>query len=147
MQFKLYELDKNTKIMLVIWYLAIGFIGGCLEAFYHQFITGTEWQKVNSPSTLILLYGFGIVILFIIPILTKDKEDILFVIGGAFLIQLIEDWSYWIFRYFFLNNWQPSDGFWSPIGFLSILNLKLPIFWFLDVIFALFFLGWWYYTK
>ncbi len=58
MGFKLYELDRDTKILLVIWYLVISFLGGCLEAFFHQFVTGSGWAKVNSTQTFLLLYGF-----------------------------------------------------------------------------------------
>ncbi len=147
MEFKLYELDRTTKILLVIWYLAISFVGGCLEAFYHQFVTGSEWNKINSLQRFILLYGFAFIILCIIPIITKDKEDILFVIGAGFLMQLFEDWSFWIFSYFVLQNWVPSDGFWSPVGFVSILTLKLPVFWFVDIVVAVIFLVGWYYTD
>ena len=147
MGFKIFELDKFTKISLVVWYLAISFLGGCLEAFYHQFIVGSEWKKVNSPETFLLLYAFGFVILCIIPLSTKDKEDILFIIGGGFLMQLFEDWSFWIFSYFILRNWQIANGFWSPIGFFSIFNIQLPIFWFIDIIVAIIFLGGWYYIK
>lgn len=147
MRFKLFELDRPTKVLLVVWYLAISFLGGCLEAFFHQFVTGSEWAKVNSLSTLLLLYGFAIVILCIIPIITKDKEDILFVIGAGFLMQLFEDWSFWIYSYFFIHNWKPSDGFWSPIGFITLFSVKLPTFWFIDVVVAVIFLIGWYYTN
>ena len=58
MGFKLYELDRDTKILLVIWYLVISFLGGCLEAFFHQFVTGSGGAKVNSTQTFLLLYGF-----------------------------------------------------------------------------------------
>lgn len=145
--FHVMELDRTTKIMLIIWYLAIAFFGGCLEATFHSVVAGNKWVVVDSPITFGLIYVLAFVVLCIIPLLTKDKEDILFVIGGGFLMQLFEDWSFWIYSYFFLHSWSFKDGFWSPIGFINLFGYTLPIFWFLDIIIASVFLFLWYYIS
>ena len=145
--FKIYELDRTTKYMLVVLYIIIAAVGGSIEAYYHQFIQGNEWETLSTPLMHFLLVFFAILILLIIPILTKDKEDLLFVIGCGFLLQLIEDWSYWLFRYVVLRNWTPADGFWTPYWNVLHINFPIRLFWFIDIIIAIIFIGVWYYID
>lgn len=147
MLFKVYELDRPTKYLLVLLYIAIAVVGGFIEAYFHQFIQGDEWKHFSTPVIQLLLVFFAILILLIIPVLTKDKEDIFFVIGCGFLLQLIEDWSYWIFRYFFLRNWTPANGFWTPYWDFLHISFSIPLFWFIDIGVAILFIGIWYFID
>ncbi len=138
------NLDKTDKFIIIVWLIWVGFVDGIREAHAFQYLNASTH---NLPFYLLAATIEMISILAIVPLITRERTDWLFVIGGGFFLQLVQDMSHWFGRAFFIRNWTfRVDPLWTPLWDLLGVDFPFPLFYIIDIIIIVIVVGiWWWF--